>query len=333
MKLTAFHNRSAVKEKFLTRLRAHAEADEIVQGTSWEHGKGCAVGCTLHQYDHHAYEEELGIPEWLARVEDSLFEMLPNTEAKKFPLQFLEAIPLGADLEPVKWKFCAFLMKENIDRVLSLDIEAGLKEQIVAAIREVLRLHELEVKGEPVSARSAARSAAESAAWSAAWSAAESAAWSAAESAARSAAWSAARSAAWSAARSAAWSAAWSAAEVRRRVRLVRRQVRRRVRRVRRQVRRLVRRLVRRHVSLQRRIAPPSEGSNTASGLNHRNFHPVGLPMPIQYQKINAPPKMVKTGRDRFVLLPRRTIIRVLPPPYDLQSTNRAAKKTAALNF
>lgn len=28
------------------------EADNIIRGTGWEDGKGCAIGCTLEKYDH-----------------------------------------------------------------------------------------------------------------------------------------------------------------------------------------------------------------------------------------------------------------------------------------
>ena len=50
------------KNKYIARVKAHAEADEIVKGTYWEYGKGCAVGCTIHSSDHDSYEKELGIP-------------------------------------------------------------------------------------------------------------------------------------------------------------------------------------------------------------------------------------------------------------------------------
>ena len=171
--MKAFLDDPAVKEKYVTRVKAHAEADEIIHGKYWQNGKGCAVGCTIHSGDHKAYEKELGLPEWLARLEDTLFEGMNNGKAKEFPLKFLQAIPVGVDLEPVRWKFCAFILRENIKQVLSLKIPDELKEQVVKAIRQVLAVHKNAVKEGRFN-----RSAAESA-----WSAAESA-WSAARSAA-----------------------------------------------------------------------------------------------------------------------------------------------------
>lgn len=41
----------------------------------------------------------------LARIEDTLFERLPNGEAKAWPERFLEAIPVGADLRIAYWRY------------------------------------------------------------------------------------------------------------------------------------------------------------------------------------------------------------------------------------
>ncbi len=216
---------SISKAEMLAEVQKHRKADQMIKGTygegSGKNFKGCAVGCSINSINilrgkryqrnnHKVYETELGIPEWLARLEDTIFEGLPTDKSKLWPEQFIKAIPEGVDLEPIKWKFSAYLMRENIDRVLSLDIPDELKEQVVKSIRQVLSVHETAIK-----TGSWDESAAESAAWSAAWSA-ESAAWSAAwsaGSAAESAAWSAGSAAwsAWSAAESAAESAAWSA--------------------------------------------------------------------------------------------------------------------------
>ena len=185
MELKSFHGDPKIKEFYLTRIRQHAANDEIIHGTYWEQGRGCAIGCVIHSADHTAYEDELGIPEWLARLEDQLFEGQSNGDAKQFAVAFLEAIPVGVNLAPLKWQFCAFLLKENIECVVTLAIFDDLKTHVVSAIRQVLACHETALQTGTWD-ESAAKSAAESA-----WSAAESAAWSA---------------------RSAAWSAAWSAA-------------------------------------------------------------------------------------------------------------------------
>src|SRR3990167_459227 len=103
MTLTTFHGDKAVKAKYVARVKAHAEADEIIKGIYWENGKGCAVGCTIEGSDHGKYETQLGIPYQVAVLEDVIFEELPNGHAKKFPLQFLKAVGVGKDLS----KICA----------------------------------------------------------------------------------------------------------------------------------------------------------------------------------------------------------------------------------
>ena len=198
----SYHGDPAIKAKYVERVRQHQIADGLVQGFGyWRDGKGCAVGCTLElpEGQHDRYEIELGLPEWLARLEDHLFETLPVDEATAFPLELLEAVEVGISkrqLEVVRDQFQIFWLERQITQVAHDEFPG-----IVTAIQNTITLLRQAVSGEEP----------EAAAWSAARSAAWSAARSAAESAVRSAARSAARSAVRSAAESAAWSAAWSA--------------------------------------------------------------------------------------------------------------------------
>ena len=198
MPLLSFHNDRKIKAKYLKRVRDHAKADEIIKGKYWENGKGCCVGCLIHGSDHSVFptKDGPGWPEWLARLADTLFEKLPNGHSKSFPCRLTEAIPVGKDLEPVKWRFCSFILGENIERVKTLNIADGLKKKVIEAIEQCKKCHDDAI--ENGSAWSAARSAARSVA-SAAESAARSAAWSAAESAASAASAASAESAAESA--------------------------------------------------------------------------------------------------------------------------------------
>jgi hypothetical protein len=169
--MLSYLNDPAIKAKYLRRARAHYKADEIVQGRYWQNGKGCNIGCVTHCNDgaHAAWAKEIG-PEWLARLGDTLFEGLPLDRAKEFVVEFHRAIPVGVDLEPVRWKFALVLLRENRERVLSLkEINDELRKQVVAAIDGVIRVNESAiVTGKwDESSRSAARSAARSA-WSAA---------------------------------------------------------------------------------------------------------------------------------------------------------------------
>jgi hypothetical protein len=214
LKLKAFHGDKSLKSDLVKEIKWHKEQDKIIQGTYETNGKYCAVGCSIHSlnvkkgtsfncHDHTIYETQLGIPESLARLEDIIFEGLTKEKCAEFPLKFIQAIPVGANLAMVAPKFIIFVLNDCLKNA---------EPDGVKAITTAIKLWSSVVAGKnPKPASwSAARSAAESAAWSAAESAARSAAWSAAESAARSAAESAARSAARSAG-SAAGLAAWSA--------------------------------------------------------------------------------------------------------------------------
>jgi hypothetical protein len=109
--LIAYHGKKEIKAKYLTRVRAHRAADQLVRGTGWTDGRGCAVGCTLHAYDHARYPIELGVPEILARLEDKIFESIDEKRAMQWPTQFLAAIPVGADLSAVWPKFAAWMLR------------------------------------------------------------------------------------------------------------------------------------------------------------------------------------------------------------------------------
>jgi hypothetical protein len=189
--MLSFHNDPKVKEKYLKRVRRHRLADEIVKGHYWENGKGCAVGCTLHSGNHSAYEAELGIPVWLAHLEDALFESMPCDSAVLWPERFLAAIPVGVDLRPAWPHFCIWLMDFVEPYMLDASISRTVKDLHIQVVQG-----QTPQEADWAAARAAAWAAAGSAAWAAAKAAARSAAWAAAGSAAGSAAWSTARAAA-----------------------------------------------------------------------------------------------------------------------------------------
>jgi hypothetical protein len=109
-----FHGNPELKRYYLKRIQRHLKMDNLIQGIGWENGKGCAVGCTLEKYDYAAYETDLGIPEWMARVEDRIFEALPYKEAVAWPEKFLRAIPVGVDLSTVFLPFVESLKEYAI---------------------------------------------------------------------------------------------------------------------------------------------------------------------------------------------------------------------------
>jgi hypothetical protein len=192
--------------KYQQRFEAHRAADEVIQGTGFENGRGCFVGCTLDAYEHERFPVELGWSQWLAHLADNIFEGIPAEEAPQFGTDLLEAVQTGSNLESVKWKLAIWRHEQQLERLK--DNSAAYAQQVRDALTQVIAYCKACLEGTQTEEnRVAARCAAKSAR-SAARSASDSAAWSAADSA-----WSAACSAADSVVDPAdsAWSAAWSA--------------------------------------------------------------------------------------------------------------------------
>jgi len=159
---------------------------------------------------HIAFQNELGIPEALAKLQDSISERMPKERALKFPLKFMRAIPVGANLSLVAPKFIVFVLEDCIKN-------ADDNGKVI--ITKIIGMWGKVIDGKPpkaaswLAASSAARLASRSAGWLMAGSASRSASEAAAMSASESATMSAASSAAWSAGWSAVWSASDSASE------------------------------------------------------------------------------------------------------------------------
>jgi hypothetical protein len=164
-KLLAYHNDPAIKSGLIASLKAHAKADRIIHGRYWQNGKGCAVGCQseffgLAQHDNHtAMSKKTGWAVMLVRLEDKIFEGLPNGKAQKWPIQFSQAIKPGADLSRVCWKFLHWLL---MDSDLLHD---GGREDVKSAIKQCAAVLVPLTQGLPVD-KIAARAAA-TAAWDA----------------------------------------------------------------------------------------------------------------------------------------------------------------------
>ena len=188
MTLLAYHNDPKIKHKYLSRVRAHRKADELISGTYWEDGKGCAVGCTIHGSDHSRYLDELGIPVEIAYLEDAIFEGLPNGQALKWPEAFLSAIRPGVDLSMVWPKFAYWLLVDEKHGVVRFSKE---EKDVEDAINQVAGLYKQWID-EDVKPNQRKWDAAWNAAWIAAWAAEN-----AAGAAARAAAGAAARAAHW----------------------------------------------------------------------------------------------------------------------------------------
>lgn len=145
--MRAFHNDPKIKEFYVERLRKHALEYAFVQGSGWHEGaeKGGAVGCTVHSEESEAYEREIGISRQLASLQERIFEGLPYEEAKVFPLAFLVAIPVGADLSLVLPRFMVWLLSDPEHGTMHLCPESGKQ-----AIDTVVALYQRMIAGNAV---------------------------------------------------------------------------------------------------------------------------------------------------------------------------------------
>ena len=122
MQLQAFNNDETFRQQMVEAAVAHRLADEFIAGTYVDHGRstfrGCSVGCSLYDVqvlrgyprladygDHALLARELGLPQFLVRLQDAIFEGLPETERYQWTERLYRAIPVGADLVPTLPKF------------------------------------------------------------------------------------------------------------------------------------------------------------------------------------------------------------------------------------
>jgi hypothetical protein len=110
--MLSFFGEPCLKQAVVARVKEHQRLDQIIQRTYWDGTRGCAIGCVLHSGDHMAYETQLGLPVFLAYMDEHIFERLPLEEAKGWPLRFIEAVPVGVDLELVFPRFMHWLLSD-----------------------------------------------------------------------------------------------------------------------------------------------------------------------------------------------------------------------------
>ena len=120
---------------------------------------------------HARYEAELGLPVWLAHLEDHLFESLPDDLAMTWPRRFADAVPVGAVVDDV-------VLAKILRWTLGADtygVRHAATDAAVAVIDRMIALFDREIRGDSPNATDwddAARDAwAAWEAWDDAWAA------------------------------------------------------------------------------------------------------------------------------------------------------------------
>jgi hypothetical protein len=143
IELRAYQNCELTKAALVARMQAHYDADEIIKGVTGGGGKGCTVWCALNQYNHAAFPAVLGLPEWLARLIEQIFESLPDDKARQFSQDWPIAIAEGADLALVKSRFFYALLVDPDHGVIRHSPDS-------TEILAVAALHQRAIDGEVV---------------------------------------------------------------------------------------------------------------------------------------------------------------------------------------
>src|SRR5215217_624108 len=121
----ALHNDAELAERGRGQVTAHTAHDEIVQGTYWENGKGCFIGCIGHDSSAETVQTLTGFPLMLTKIAENIFEGLPNDVAKGFPQRVMMAPAVGADLSLVAWKFLDWCVRDALDKFGTSETRAG----------------------------------------------------------------------------------------------------------------------------------------------------------------------------------------------------------------
>ena len=142
--------REQVLEVLQRQRREHRIAQIDKYWSTWT-GRGCAVGCTLVEFDrkaategaHERYEDLFGIPALLARLEDTLFESLDAKAAGHWPERFIKAIAPGAELDGIVERWMVWL--------LTAGDSAAARRQVRGDALAVAELYRRQAGGEAVS--------------------------------------------------------------------------------------------------------------------------------------------------------------------------------------
>ena len=135
------------REQVLDALGPHRTAERLTGGRYWNGNHGCAVGCTLANFDndaaaegdHARYETLFGIARDVALLEDTLFELLPPAENRLWPERFVRAIAPGADVGEIMTRWIIWLLNDEASPV---------HKHVRASAKQITALYERRLRGD-----------------------------------------------------------------------------------------------------------------------------------------------------------------------------------------
>lgn len=143
--ILSYHDNETTKAEHVMLAMFHRESDRLRSGSYGDAvaGTGCSVGCLamdrgLRRDDHAGLAAAVGLPEWFVRLQDSVFEGLPDFAKADWHVALAEAVPVGLDLQPAYHRICARILREVTWPASKPDDEWGCAQ----AVRLVASLHE-----------------------------------------------------------------------------------------------------------------------------------------------------------------------------------------------
>ena len=160
--MLAYHNDPSRKSKLVQSVADHIAADRLMQcATGGSREKGCTVACA-HQsllveeiglekswekaYNHASLAERMGIPEWIPRLVDTLYEGMNTEDSKQFSQDWIAAIPVGADTS----KALPYMLAASVREAGNAIRDQGASE-VLRCCDDVLSLLLREIGGEEIS--------------------------------------------------------------------------------------------------------------------------------------------------------------------------------------
>jgi hypothetical protein len=139
-RMQAFHADPALKQEFLSRLQAHAQAGEILNRANvWNDGKGGPLACMVHDTDLAVWQQRTGIPRAVGSALDIAASYLDEPEqAARFVLEWVEAVEVGQDLRCVAPALMEWLLSDSEHGILRFADDEAVR-QIIRCVDDLHR--------------------------------------------------------------------------------------------------------------------------------------------------------------------------------------------------
>jgi len=109
-----------IKNELIAEGVQHRKQDLLIKGSFWKGHKGCSVGCYVKTGDepHAKLAKRSGMPEYMHRLQDIIFEGLPDKTRFHWSEVFFKAAPVGLSDEGynknIKIPFLIYVLKSTL---------------------------------------------------------------------------------------------------------------------------------------------------------------------------------------------------------------------------